>query len=167
MSPAKHPKTVRRTQKAFDDVTMLELATGAVRVMLSEKEMERACDRLAKQLGADIVTFSQPRNTMQTPGIADRRYRHRGQAVWFEVKPEDGKLSQDQLTFLRREQECGMIAGAGGVEELQAILSAREHDRYHVAIATVNDVLRRGLRREKQPTRGRPRHSARRLAGAR
>lgn len=163
------PKTVRRTQKAFDDVTVLELATGAVQVLLGEKEMERECDRLALQLGCDIVKFSQPRNTMQTPGIADRRYRHRGQALWFEVKPEDGKLSVDQANFLHREAEAGSIVGAGGVQELRRILDARTHERFTVGLDTVLEIEQRGLRRPKKQsaTPGRRRMRNRPAAGGR
>lgn len=170
MTPPRKPKKLRRTHKAFDEVTPLELATGLVQVVASEKEMEAACDRLAADLGADIVSFSQVRHTMQTPGIPDRRYRHRGQGIWFEVKAEDGKLSAEQLEFLIREHECGMIVGAGGRDELLRLLSAPWEQRYEVGKQLVDLIAARGLRKATNAKGGRssrPHRTCRRSAKGR
>lgn len=170
MTTPKKPKKLRRTQKAFDEVTPLELATGLVQVIRTEKEEETACDRLAADLGADIIRFSQVRHTMQTPGIPDRRYRHRGQAMWFEVKPEDGKLTAEQLEFLTREHECGMIVAAGGRDELLRLLSAPWEQRYEVGKQLLDLIAARGLRKATNAKGGkssRPHRTYRRSAKGR
>jgi hypothetical protein len=90
----------------------------------AEKEEMRAGDDLIRQLGGEIVSFAQPRNTMQTAGIADRRYRYRGVAFWFEWKAADGKLAREQYEFLKKEYECGQSVAAGSLEELQHAIAA-------------------------------------------
>lgn len=92
--------------------TVLQLATGDF--IRSEKEEERACDRLVFAMGGDVIRFSQSRATHQTEGIPDRRYRVKGMAFWFEVKADDGKLTRDQWRFLEAERVCGGSAGGCG-----------------------------------------------------
>jgi hypothetical protein len=67
----------------------------------SEKDEEHAGDQLMAMTGFEIVRFSQPRNTMQTPGVSDRLYIHRARklAVWWEAKRVGGKQSAHQRKF--------------------------------------------------------------------
>lgn len=75
-----------------------------------EKDEEHACDILVRAIGFEVIRFSQPRETNQTRGIADRLYVHRGRGIslWWEVKrPKGGTWSADQQAF-------GSLVGAGG-----------------------------------------------------
>lgn len=79
------------------------------RVVLPEKQVEARGDRLMATLGFDIVRLSQPRASMVTPGLPDRRYYHRARkiAVWFEAKREGGKQSFFQQDFQAMAEACG------------------------------------------------------------
>ncbi len=102
--------------------SLLEIATAPVRVR--EKVVEAQCDDVAARMGCSVVRFSQARATRQSLGISDRRYRLRGVAFWFEVKPPDGQLTREQHVFLESEAECGEVVGCGGTEELVALVTA-------------------------------------------
>lgn len=67
----------------------------------TEKQIERMGDELMALLGFTPVRFSQPRKTMQTRGIPDRRYysAQRQAVLWWEAKSEKGKQSEDQKKF--------------------------------------------------------------------
>ena len=67
----------------------------------SERTVEDSGDRFMMALGFTPIRFSQPRNTMQTPGIPDRRYYSpaRGAAVWWEAKTEIGRPSGPQVAL--------------------------------------------------------------------
>ena len=86
----------------------------------SEKAEERLCDQLIAKLGGQIVHFSHPGRTMQTPGIPDRRYRLYGVAFWWEVKKASGRLSKAQVDFLMAELEAGEFVGCGDLNVLVA-----------------------------------------------
>lgn len=77
-----------------------------------EKDEERAGDDMVARLGGSVVRLSQPRNTMQTPGVADRRYYLKfkypaaGGAfldasckIWWEAKSETGKQTEAEWDF--------------------------------------------------------------------
>src|SRR4051812_46023039 len=52
-----------------------------------EKTHELAGDKQMAALGFEVVKFSHPGRTKQTPGIPDRRYYHRTRklVLWWEV----------------------------------------------------------------------------------
>ena len=91
----------------------------------SEKAEEQLCDDfVARQVGREgVVRISQPRNTMQTLGISDRRYRVASLAFWWEVKRADGVLRTEQVEFLEAELRHGSPAGVGTLEDLVAYVS--------------------------------------------
>jgi hypothetical protein len=91
-----------------------------------EKQVEQACDKLALAMGCEIMRYSQPRATKQTPGIPDRRYRHRsrGFVFWFECKATDGKQSPAQREFQLGEEACGQVYVLGGRPELARHLAS-------------------------------------------
>lgn len=97
-----------------------------------EKDVEHACDKLMNMLGWSVVRFSQPRNSMQTPGIPDRRYypplQIRGsgyRGFWMEVKRQGGKQSLHQMAFERMCENAGEDYVLGGVDELLAYLNRK------------------------------------------
>lgn len=118
--------------------TLLEIATAPT--IRSEKDEEAACDNVVCRAGADrkdVVRFSQSRASRQSPGISDRRYRVRSSAFWWEVKADDGRLSDDQILFLSREMDCGEVVGCGNEGDLIAFLQMlAELDRanWHPAV---------------------------------
>jgi hypothetical protein len=99
----------------------------------SEKEVEAQCDQLMKALGWQLVRFSQPRHTMQSHGIPDRRYYpprdRRGDEwgpFWFECKREGGKQRPEQKDFeqmCRKHEEDYVL---GGLKELAAYLREKK-----------------------------------------
>ncbi len=96
---------------------------------LLEKEVERLCDQLIEQHAGRVVRYSQARATRQSEGIADREYFVLGARLRYEVKREDGKLSQEQLELLTAEYETGGIASCGGLEELRHLLVSLRHSK--------------------------------------
>lgn len=66
-----------------------------------EKAIEVAGDKQLKALGFEVVKFSHPGKTKQTPGIPDRRFYHRGRrlAFWWEAKSATGRQRPDQKLF--------------------------------------------------------------------
>ena len=95
---------------------------------MRESEVERACDRLAEQCGYRVVRTSQRRASRVSAGIPDRRYQGPRGALWFEVKPADGKLSPTQFAFLIAELEAGCLASCGGALELRELLAVLVRD---------------------------------------
>ena len=91
----------------------------------SESDEEQLCDdHVARIAGKEaVVKFSQAKATQQTRGISDRRYRVLGHAFWFEVKAEDGKLTESQHQFLERELDYGNLACCGTLDDLKTLLS--------------------------------------------
>lgn len=95
-----------------------------VKLAPSEKQVETMCDKLMKLHGYVIIRFSQPRHTMQTKGVPDRKYfgTKRGDSLWFECKKLGGTQSTAQRAFQLAAQYCGETYVLGGVEELAAYL---------------------------------------------
>lgn len=60
-------------------------------------------------MGWHVSKFSQPRNTMQTPGIPDLYARHwrLKLRVWIEVKAPGNGPTLAQRQWHRDERECG------------------------------------------------------------
>ena len=96
----------------------------------SEKQEERIGDRFMALLGYVEIRFSQPRNTMQSPGIPDRRYMHpeTGHAVWWEAKREGGKQTPAQKRFQQLCEICGEVYLCGPSEVLLAYMQRRAQD---------------------------------------
>lgn len=89
-----------------------------------EKIEENWCDDCVLRAGGKVIRFSQGRETRQTPGIPDRLYRLCGVTFWWEVKPEDGHLTAEQLGFLRDELDGLRPAGCGTAHNLAQFLAA-------------------------------------------
>jgi hypothetical protein len=92
-----------------------------------EKEIEHAGDQLMRALGFEIVRFSHPGKTKQTPGIPDRRYYHRARhlAVWWEVKAEWGTQRPDQRVFQEMCEAVSETYLLGGLAVLRTWLAGR------------------------------------------
>lgn len=77
----------------------------------TEKTVETSGDRFMESLGFRTIRFSQPRNTMQTPGIPDRRYYNpmRDCALWWEAKTAVGYASGPQVAFRLLVEAVGEI----------------------------------------------------------
>jgi len=118
---ARHVRGRRLVQAV---TTTLQVATAPH--VRSEKAEEHRCDTFAAcYAGRDrVVRFSQPRHTMQTLGIPDRRYRLAGVAFWFEVKHQAGRLRTEQVEFLEAELAYGCPAACGTLDDLVAYVSA-------------------------------------------
>lgn len=95
-----------------------------------EKEIEHECDRLARALGFQVVRFSHPGKTKQTPGIPDRRYYHvaRRVALWLEVKAPAGKQRPDQRLFQEMCESVGETYLLGGLGDFRRWLIAGGFD---------------------------------------
>ena len=91
-----------------------------------ETKEQRRVVKLYRACGCDVVTFNQPRRSMQTPGIPDLRVysRKKRLAFWHEVKTADGGLSDAQIVFAERARLCGETYIYGGVEVARAHLAA-------------------------------------------
>ncbi len=96
-----------------------------LRTCRSESAEEQLCDDLVASIAgiAGVVKFSQAQVAQQTRGISDRRYRALGHAFWFEVKAEDGKLTESQHRFLEAELDYGNLACCGTLDDLRDLLA--------------------------------------------
>jgi hypothetical protein len=85
-------------------------------VVTREKAEQLEVVRLYETLGCDVVSFSQPRATMQTEGIADLKVycRRNGRTWWHEVKAADGVQSAAQSRFQQLVEACGETYVLGG-----------------------------------------------------
>lgn len=90
-----------------------------------EKDEQRDVYRLYVALGCDVIWFSQPRATMQTPGIPDLKVYCERKALtwWHETKAEQGTQSPAQIEFERRAHVCGEHYILGGWD--QAVAAVR------------------------------------------
>lgn len=103
-----------------------------------EKKIEHAGDKQMAALGFEVVKFSHPGRTKQTPGIPDRRYYHRARqlSLWWEAKSATGRQRPDQRHFQEMCEACGEIYVLGTDRELFAWLVT-----HRVAAWTVGDLL--------------------------
>lgn len=95
-------------------------------IRVPEKTVQAAVIRLYRQFGCVVNSLSQPRATMQTPGIPDL-YIHctkKAASWWHETKAVDGKPSEAQLDFFARENICGGTVVLGGVDAAKLQLRA-------------------------------------------
>ncbi|HVX39597.1 MAG TPA: hypothetical protein VHB25_08490 [Gemmatimonadaceae bacterium] len=114
-----------------------------------EKAIEHAGDKLMLALGFEVVRFSHPGKTKQTPGIADRRYYRRPRVVerrdgkyivpalvlWWEAKSDTGRQRPDQRLFQEMVEACGEHYVLGTHDDLIAWLVE------HRVAVRVGDVL--------------------------
>lgn len=85
-----------------------------------EKDEQREVCRLYESVGCKVVSFSQPRATMQTEGIGDLKIycERKGMTWWFEAKRQKGgKQSDDQKRFQAMVEKCGEVYLMGGFDE--------------------------------------------------
>ena len=89
-----------------------------------EKQVQKDVIKNAERFGCEVVRFSQPFGSLQTPGIPDLRIRHldRNKVAWFEVKAKDGVQSKDQKAFQKSEEAVGARYVLGGVPALLSLL---------------------------------------------
>ncbi len=78
-----------------------------------EKREEEAIDEAAIKRGAFVYRFSQPRESMQTPGIPDRYFVWPHLSLWWEIKSPTGVLSQAQAKFAMQCAKNGTPYGCG------------------------------------------------------
>ena len=85
---------------------------------MTEKQVQRDVVKLYRKVGCEVVIFSQPRKTMQTPGIPDLRVYlvRKGLAWWHETKTPKGKQRLAQGDFQDRAEQCGETYVMGGLE---------------------------------------------------
>lgn len=88
-----------------------------------EKQVQHDVVKLYQAMGCDVYSLSQPRATMQTPGLGDLFvvcWRKR-LAWWHESKRRvDGKLtkqSDEQAEFQEKMDVCGIPYVLGGYQE--------------------------------------------------
>jgi hypothetical protein len=99
----------------------------------SEKRIEAEGDDMMRKLGFEVIRFSHPGKTQQTPGIPDRRYYRRPRmlelrdgrflapaiTVWVEYKSATGEQRPGQKLFQELVEACGetyLLAGPGALE---------------------------------------------------
>lgn len=103
-----------------------------------EKAIELAGDKQMRALGFEVVRFSHPGRTKQTPGVPDRRYYHRARrlVLWWEAKSPTGRQRPEQRYFQALCESCGELYVLGTDRDLFDWLV--EHG---VAAWTVGDLL--------------------------
>ena len=74
-----------------------------------EKSVQHEIKRAAERLGFVVSDFSQPRASMQTPGIPDLYLTHPAKrfTCWVEVKRPGGKLSDHQRAWHSTASDAG------------------------------------------------------------
>lgn len=88
-----------------------------------EKRVQGDVKRALWTLGFHVSDLSQPRASMQTPGLPDLYVLHRRWklACWIEVKAPGGKLSGAQQVWHDEAAACGeLVMVVRSVEELVA-----------------------------------------------
>lgn len=80
---------------------------------MSEKQIQREIVQFLELVGYHVSDFSQPRATMQTPGVPDLHAMYGGHragtphAVWIEVKTPQGRLSLIQQSWHAQARAAG------------------------------------------------------------
>lgn len=97
---------------------------------MTEKQIQQDIRSALLTVGFDVVSFSQPRATMQSVGIPDLYARHMawGLRVWVEVKTPKGKLSLDQKVWHEIERAAGgiVIVGRSAKDVIDQIAEIRK-----------------------------------------
>ena len=130
----------RRQRLRAEGATSFDAARGVPVPDVDEDALEKAIehegDKIMAALGFEIVRFSHPGRTKQTPGIPDRRYYRRPRApnaggpwsmtnkrsearvVWWEAKSATGEQRPDQKLFQEMVEACGETYVLGTHEAL-------------------------------------------------
>lgn len=89
-------------------MTNREVAVEALR-RVSEKRVQREVVKVLQLHQYVVDDFSQPRASMQTPGIPDLRARNAARRIrfWVEVKRPGGRLSPAQEAWHELERAAG------------------------------------------------------------
>lgn len=92
-----------------------------------EKAIQRDVRKFYIEHGCKVYWLSQPRETKQTPGIADLLVVHlpSNRAWWHETKSADGVMSTAQMIFRHDMLVCHIGYVSGGVEAARAALIER------------------------------------------
>lgn len=74
-----------------------------------EKAVQRAVTDALHRMGFRVSDLSQPRASMQTPGLPDlyAQHPHWGICLWVEVKAARGRLSPAQAAWHEAERAAG------------------------------------------------------------
>ena len=85
---------------------------------MSEKEVQRAVVKFYRQMGCKVLVQSQPRMTMQTPGIPDLKvFCRRKRLAWHhETKTPEGKHSPEQVEYQELAEWCRETYVMGGLD---------------------------------------------------
>lgn len=123
------------------DAPLEQLQTPAERAADDErleKRHEHEADKQMRALGFEVVKFSHPGKTKQTPGIPDRRYYHRARrlALWWEAKSATGRQRPEQRYFQEMCDAVGDTYVLGTDRDLFDWLVA-----HGIAAWTVGDLL--------------------------
>lgn len=92
----------------------------------TEKQTQVRVVRILEAYGAIVCNLSQPRNTMQAPGLGDLFVflpRHK-RTAWIEVKRPGGKQSDAQKGFEVMCRSCNQDYVCGGVQEVLVYLES-------------------------------------------
>lgn len=134
--PGADPGAIERAADRKFGPPVVEIPAADARRL--EKQIEHQCDVMMQKLGFEVIRFSHPGKTRQTPGISDRRYMRRARVVdvrdwrgvvdhqatrpavcvWFECKSASGQQRPGQKLFQELVEACGEHYVLGGVEEL-------------------------------------------------
>ncbi len=92
---------------------------------VTEKAVEHWCIDAFKKAGCVVMKLSQPRNSMQSVGLADLYVLvpRRRTAFWFEVKSPTGRQSEAQRAFQASCEASGVRYVMGGIEEARGVLA--------------------------------------------
>ena len=74
-----------------------------------EKAVQRSITLFLAALGYHVSDFSQPRASMQTPGIPDLHAMGHGHAFWIEVKAPRGRVSPAQAAWHEAARAAGQM----------------------------------------------------------
>jgi len=83
-----------------------------------ETDLQQRVVKFYRDLGCEVYVKSQPRRTMQTPGIPDLKVfcERKGCAWHHETKTPEGKQSKVQMKYQRLAEVCGETYILGGMK---------------------------------------------------
>lgn len=88
---------------------------------MTEKEVAGQCDDMAMAMGWVVERYEQPRETMITEGIPDRRYVRKGVSMlWVELKKSGGQMTEAQYWWMKTELAGGGFATV--IDDVQTLV---------------------------------------------